>query len=192
MPTPPTTRQGRRRRAQVRRGNARQGRRAATSTASCAASTCTRTSSSRAVDGGFGFCDVVFGWDSHGLSATTTRRSPAGSTASRTRWRGSTSTPARRVPWDDDVPFFLGEFVNADGSAVPGLPAPDAEARARSAPRSSASRRCAGMEFEWFNFAETPQSWAAKKGVGPDADHAGHVRLLAAAHERQPRASSTR
>ena len=25
-----------------------------------------------------------------------------------------------------------------------------------------------GMEFEWFNFAETPQSWAAKKGVGPE------------------------
>ena len=24
-----------------------------------------------------------------------------------------------------------------------------------------------GMEFEWFNFAETPQSWADKKGVGP-------------------------
>ena len=25
-----------------------------------------------------------------------------------------------------------------------------------------------GMEFEWFNFRETPQSWAAKKGVGPE------------------------
>ena len=23
------------------------------------------------------------------------------------------------------------------------------------------------MEFEWFNFIETPQSWAAKQGVGP-------------------------
>jgi len=25
-----------------------------------------------------------------------------------------------------------------------------------------------GMEFEWFNFAETPQSWAAKQGVAPE------------------------
>jgi hypothetical protein len=25
----------------------------------------------------------------------------------------------------------------------------------------------AGMEFEWFNFAETPQSWAAKRAWGP-------------------------
>src|SRR3990167_8228482 len=24
-----------------------------------------------------------------------------------------------------------------------------------------------GMEFEWYNFLETPQSWAAKKGVAP-------------------------
>jgi glutamine synthetase len=25
-----------------------------------------------------------------------------------------------------------------------------------------------GLEFEWFNFRETPQSWAEKKGVGPE------------------------
>jgi len=25
-----------------------------------------------------------------------------------------------------------------------------------------------GVEFEWFNFAETPQSWAGKRGVGPE------------------------
>ena len=25
-----------------------------------------------------------------------------------------------------------------------------------------------GVEFEWFNFAESPQSWAAKRGVGPE------------------------
>jgi len=25
-----------------------------------------------------------------------------------------------------------------------------------------------GMEFEWYNFLETPQSWAAKKGVAPE------------------------
>jgi glutamine synthetase len=25
-----------------------------------------------------------------------------------------------------------------------------------------------GMEFEWFNFLETPQSWAAKRGVDPE------------------------
>jgi glutamine synthetase len=26
---------------------------------------------------------------------------------------------ARHVPWDGNVPFFLGEFVNADGTPCP-------------------------------------------------------------------------
>ena len=25
-----------------------------------------------------------------------------------------------------------------------------------------------GVEYEWFNFRETPQTWAAKQGVGPE------------------------
>ena len=45
-----------------------------------------------AVEGGFGFCDVVFGWDAMDQCYDNTKL-PAGSTASRTRWRGSTSAP---------------------------------------------------------------------------------------------------
>ena len=52
--------------------------------------------------------------------------------------------------------------------AAPGLPAPDPEARAAARREARLHGRCAGMEFEWFNFRETPQSWAAKKGVAPE------------------------
>jgi glutamine synthetase len=51
---------------------------------------------------------------------------------------------------------------------------PSRPARARRLKRVLASapqaglQAMTGMEFEWFNFAETPQSWAAKKGVGPE------------------------
>ena len=41
-----------------------------------------------------------------------------------------------------------------------------------------------GMEFEWFNFAETPQTLGRQARRGPGADHARHVRLFAAARER--------
>ena len=110
---------------------------------------------------------MVFGWDSSDVTYDN---------AELTGWQhGFPDALARldldthrNVPWDGGVPFFLGEFVNADGRPSPICPRQTLEARARSAPRSSASRRCAGMEFEWFNFAETPQSWAAKKGVGPE------------------------
>ncbi len=74
-----------------------------------------------AAEGGFGFCDVVFGWDSQDQCYDN---------AQVTGWqhgfpdalaRLDVST-LRRVPWDGNVPFFLGEFVNADGSRYPVCP----------------------------------------------------------------------
>ena len=65
--------------------------------------------------GGFGFCDVVFGWDAHDVCYDNTQV---------TGWQHGFPDAlarldldtARRVPWDGGVPFFLGDFVNADGS----------------------------------------------------------------------------
>jgi glutamine synthetase len=115
--------------------------------------------------GGFGFCDVVFGWDSsdqcydnaqvtgwqHGFPDALARVDLA---------------TARRVPWDDQVPFFLGDFVNADGSPYPVCPRQTLKRVLKRAEKLGLLPM-AGMEFEWFNFAETPQSWADKRGVGP-------------------------
>src|SRR6195952_2582511 len=117
-------------------------------------------------DGGFGFCDVVFGWD----VADTTYDN-----AALTGWQhGFPDALARidlatfrRVPWDGDVPMFLGEFVNVDGSPSPICPRQTLKRVLKRAARLGVLPM-AGMEFEWFNFNETPQSWAAKKGVGPE------------------------
>jgi len=122
-----------------------------------------------AVEGGFGFCDVVFGWDSQDVCYDNTTI---------TGWhRGFPDALARidlgtyrTVPWDDNVPFFLGEFVwQKDGKEVP-FPLCPRQVLKRvldRAQRSGLMPMC-GMEFEWFNFAETPQSWADKKGVDPE------------------------
>jgi glutamine synthetase len=118
-----------------------------------------------AVEGGFGFCDVVFGWDSSDCCYDN---------AQLTGWhRGFPDALARldldthrRVPWDGDVPFFLGEFVNADGTPLPICPRQTLKRVLRRAEKLGVLPMC-GVEFEWFNFAETPQSWAAKKGVDP-------------------------
>jgi glutamine synthetase len=117
--------------------------------------------------GGFGFCDVVFGWDSGDQCYDN---------AQVTGWQhGFPDALARldldtgrRVPWDGNVPFFLGEFVNADGSPYPVCPRQTLK-RVLQRARKLGFDVMAGMEFEWFNFAETPQSWAAKKGVGPES-----------------------
>jgi glutamine synthetase len=74
---------------------------------------------------------------------------------------------ARHVPWDNGVPFFLGEFVNADGTPHPVCPRQTLKRVLKRAEKMG-FQVMTGMEFEWYNFAETPQSWAAKKGVAPE------------------------
>ena len=116
--------------------------------------------------GGFGFCDVVFGWDSSDSCYDN---------ATLTGWQhGFPDATARldldtyrRVPWDGGVPFFLGEFIRPDGSPYPICPRQTLKRVLRRAEKLGVQPMC-GVEFEWFNFAETPQSWAAKKGVGPE------------------------
>ncbi len=121
-----------------------------------------------AAEGGFGFCDVVFGWDMMDVTYDNTTL---------TGWhKGFPDVLAkidlgtfRTVPWDGNVPFFLGEFVTEkDGSEAP-LPICPRQVLKRVLKRAEALGviPMCGMEFEWFNFAETPASWAEKKGVGP-------------------------
>jgi glutamine synthetase len=121
-----------------------------------------------AVDGGFGFCDVVFGWDMMDVTYDNTTL---------TGWhKGFPDALARldlgtfrTVPWDGGVPFFLGEFVHTVNGREAPLPICPRQVLKRVLARAEklgVTPMC-GMEYEWFNFVETPQSWADKKGVGP-------------------------
>jgi glutamine synthetase len=92
----------------------------------------------------------------------------------------------RTVPWDDHVPFVLGEFVTADGGPHPVCPRQILRRVLKRAEKLGLQAMC-GMEFEWFNFAETPQSWAEKKGVDPEPITPGMFgySLLRANHARE-------
>jgi glutamine synthetase len=118
-----------------------------------------------AVAGGFGFCDVVFGWDMTDACYDNTQVTGWQHGFPDAQVRLDLAT-YRQVPWDDDVPFFLGEFVAADGSPYPLCPRQILRRVLRRAEKLGLKPMC-GLEFEWFNFAETPQSWAAKRGVDP-------------------------
>ena len=119
-----------------------------------------------AAEGGFGFCDVVFGWD---CTDTTYDNTAV------TGWQhGFPDALAaldldthRRVPWDGNVDFFLGNFINPDGTPHPLCPRQTLK-RVLARAKKLGYQVMSGMEFEWFNFRETPQSWAAKQGVGPE------------------------
>lgn len=119
-----------------------------------------------AVESGFGFCNVVFGWDANDQCYDNTT------------WTGwHTGFPDalaqldlstfRRVPWDDNVAFFLGEFVEADGRPLPVCPR-QLYKRVLARAEKLGFQVLAGVEYEWFNFRETPQSFAAKGYVRPE------------------------
>ena len=121
-----------------------------------------------AAESGFGFCDVVLGWDMMDVTYDNTTL---------TGWhKGFPDVVAkldlgtyRTVPWDGNVPFFLGEFVaQKNGKEVPSPICPRQVLKRvlKRAEKLGVVPMC-GMEYEWFNFAETPNSWAEKKGVGP-------------------------
>ncbi len=105
---------------------------------------------------GYGFCDVVFGWDSSDTCYDNTTL---------TGWHtGYPDRPCRidldtfrTVPWEDNIPLFLGDFSKADGTDL------------HTCPRSllkKVTQQCHDMgfypefaqEFEWFNFNETSQT----------------------------------
>src|SRR5215510_10700326 len=66
-------------------------------------------------ENGMGFCDVIFGWDS--ADAVCNNVAYTGPHT------GYPDSPAvvdlstfRKIPWENDVPFFLGELVDEKGN----------------------------------------------------------------------------
>jgi len=118
-----------------------------------------------AVEGGFGFCNVVFGWDSGDVCYDN---------SAYTGWHsGYPDAMAqvdlgtmRRVPWDGDIPFFLADFVDAQGEPLGVCPRSLLKGVLARAEKAGFTAKC-GLEFEWFNFQETPQTLAAKGHTNP-------------------------
>lgn len=114
-----------------------------------------------AVEGGFGFCDVIFGWDSADVAYDN---------ALFTGWHtGYPDSPAhldlstfRKIPWEQDVPFFLGELFTKDGQPASVCPRQLLRSVISGVEQAGYSL-CISQEFEWFNFQETPDSLAEKK-----------------------------
>jgi len=108
------------------------------------------------LEDGYGFCDVVFGWDS-----TDTVYDNIAVTGWQT---GYPDRPCRidintfrTIPWQDDIPFFLADFSKADGDDLHTCPRSLLKKIAAEAKQMGYHTEFA-QEFEWFNFNETPQT----------------------------------
>jgi len=110
-----------------------------------------------ALDKGFGFCDVVLGWDSNDQLYDN---------VSYTGWHtGYPDAPVRilpsscrPLPWEDDGLFFLCEFTPPGESLCPrGI-----LRRVIERAQSMGFEPYVGFEYEFFVFNETPESVRAK------------------------------
>lgn len=113
-----------------------------------------------ALEGGFGFCNVVFGWDSGDLAYEG---------MDYTGWHTgypdaiANLDPAsfRKVPWDSEVPFLLGDF---ELEICPRHLLRKVRAQAEKA----GFRARFGQEFEWFNFRENTEELNARNFHNPE------------------------
>ena len=113
---------------------------------------------------GLGFCDVVFGWD---------MVDQAYDNGSFTGWH--TGYPDakvvirletyRTIPWENDLPFFLGQFVKPTGKPLEICPAQLLQSVIDRAKKAGFTAQFS-QEFEWFNFSESPETFAQKEGRG--------------------------
>lgn len=118
-----------------------------------------------AIEGGFGFCNVVFGWDSGDVCYDN---------VAYTGWHSGypdalvqlDPTTYREVPWDGNVPFLLGDMVDASGNPLAICPRQLLK-RVLADLRGQGYSAYAALEYEFFHFRETSQTLAAKSHVGP-------------------------
>jgi glutamine synthetase len=110
--------------------------------------------------GNLGFCDVVFGWDAADVAYDN---------GTYTGWHSGYPDAKvkldlqtfRKIPWENDVPFFLGEFLATDDTPLNICPRQLLKSVVAEAGKMGFIPYFS-QEFEWFNFAETPQSLSDK------------------------------
>jgi glutamine synthetase len=107
------------------------------------------------IDSGTSFCDVIFGWDS---------TDAAYDNVSYTGWHTGYPDAAarldlstfRKIPWENGVPFFLGELILKENT--PHVCPRQLLKKVLTDAESAGFLPSFAQEFEWYNFAETPQS----------------------------------
>ena len=104
------------------------------------------------IEKGFGFCNVVFGWDAGDVAYDNVQY---------TGWHsGYPDATAvidlntfREIPWEEDTPFFLADFRDAKGNDLNICPRSLLKKIAKQAADAGYTPYCS-QEFEWFNLVD--------------------------------------
>ncbi|KUM57849.1 hypothetical protein ACN42_g9327 [Penicillium freii] len=109
---------------------------------------------------GFGFCSVIFGWDQH----DATYYKELAISNKENGYRDLVAVPDlrsfRRIPWENNVPFFLISFLDPD-TREPVCACPRGLIKTAAAKAEAAGYRAmAGAEYEFYQF-RTPGNHAS-------------------------------
>jgi glutamine synthetase len=113
------------------------------------------------LEGGYGFCDVVFGWDSADVLYDNVEITGWHTGYPDQLCRIDLST-FRIVSWQDNIPFFLADFSKKEGGGLAACPRTLLKKVASDCKLMGFLPEFA-QEFEWFNFKETPQTLKEKE-----------------------------
>lgn len=104
-----------------------------------------------------GFCDVIFGWDSNDKLYNNAQLTGWHTGFPDKKVRIDLDT-LRNVPWDNNIPYFLGDFSDDEqmSSACPRSLLKKIRERAS----SMKLKAVFALEYEWFNFLGTPNEIA--------------------------------
>ena len=99
---------------------------------------------------GFGFCDVIFGWDA-GDNAYDNAQITGWHTGYPDAQAVVDLSTERKIPWENDLPFFLADFDVA-GSAAAEICPRTLLKRTIARAEAQGFHPVFSQEFEWFNF----------------------------------------
>jgi glutamine synthetase len=113
------------------------------------------------LEGGMGFCAVVFGWDMEDKSYDNVKV---------TGWHTGypdfeakvDNTTLRNIPWENGLPFFLADFSDQEGKGLEVCPRTLLKRIKKQTQDMGFSPKFA-QEFEWFNFETTPEGYQNKE-----------------------------
>jgi len=122
----------------------------------------------KVLDSEFGFCNVVFGWDMNDKSYDNVEVSGWHTGYPDQNCYLDTET-FRIIPWEDDLPFILGDFCVENNSMFPVCPRSLLKSVEKSA-RDAGFTPLFSQEFEWFNYKENAEDLYSK-----DFNHLHHL-----------------
>ncbi len=111
-----------------------------------------------AAENGLGFCDVIFGWDCADKCYENSEL-----TGWHTGYPDAKANIAfdtfRQIPWENNTPFFLGDF-SEDPVYAESICSRSLLKRIAAESEAAGFKPVFSQEFEWFNFRGTPNEIA--------------------------------